>query len=314
MAPRVGPKTIMRSSVTPTRRSAFTLIELLVVIAIIAILAAILFPVFAQAKAAAKKTAAVSNLKQIGTSMILYAGDADDTMPFALTPDETTGNVRRTGGHAIPAGWTSTARYKPQEDAQGWANSTEPYRKSYAMLETNGGTTNPNTSGPDYTNPIKKPALNGLSMNGLLHAFNLTAVESPSRLTMAWQGWGRSNDLGVAYINPRLNCGRGSGPCVFNPAGYSQSGTTSGNGDEWNTPATLWVHGQGAVFVQTDSSAKWRRLGGSAGVTTPSGNGNNDPFSVYLKDGTPDSMWRCTAPGATVPYSCFFRPDNKFEN
>jgi len=53
----------------------FTLIELLVVIAIIAILAAILFPVFAQAKAAAKKTADLSNLKQLGTATKIYLND-----------------------------------------------------------------------------------------------------------------------------------------------------------------------------------------------------------------------------------------------
>jgi prepilin-type N-terminal cleavage/methylation domain-containing protein len=63
------------------RRLGFTLIELLVVIAIIAILAAILFPVFAQAKAAAKKTADLSNLKQNMTATIMYAGDADDFLP-----------------------------------------------------------------------------------------------------------------------------------------------------------------------------------------------------------------------------------------
>ena len=66
---------------TVQRRKGFTLIELLVVIAIIAILAAILFPVFAQAKAAAKKTADLSNLKQVGTSAYMYASDSDDLLP-----------------------------------------------------------------------------------------------------------------------------------------------------------------------------------------------------------------------------------------
>lgn len=59
-------------------RKAFTLIELLVVIAIIAILAAILFPVFAQAKLAAKKARALSQMKQLGTAIYIYAGDYDD--------------------------------------------------------------------------------------------------------------------------------------------------------------------------------------------------------------------------------------------
>ncbi len=62
-------------------KKAFTLIELLVVIAIIAILAAILFPVFAQAKLAAKKTSDLSNQKQIGTALQIYLADADDVLP-----------------------------------------------------------------------------------------------------------------------------------------------------------------------------------------------------------------------------------------
>lgn len=62
-------------------RKGFTLIELLVVIAIIAILAAILFPVFAQAKAAAKKTACLSNMKQTGTAVELYIQDYDSLYP-----------------------------------------------------------------------------------------------------------------------------------------------------------------------------------------------------------------------------------------
>ncbi len=61
-------------------KKAFTLIELLVVIAIIAILAAILFPVFAQAKEAAKKTQCLSNIKQMGTAMFMYAQDTDDQL------------------------------------------------------------------------------------------------------------------------------------------------------------------------------------------------------------------------------------------
>ena len=69
-------------------KKAFTLIELLVVIAIIAILAAILFPVFAQAKLAAKKTVDLSNLKQLGTMMALYGGDYDDTFPLTSFPSK----------------------------------------------------------------------------------------------------------------------------------------------------------------------------------------------------------------------------------
>jgi prepilin-type N-terminal cleavage/methylation domain-containing protein len=66
-------------SVDRNNSRAFTLIELLVVIAIIAILAAILFPVFAQAKNAAKKTASLSNVKQVSLAAFIYAGEYDDT-------------------------------------------------------------------------------------------------------------------------------------------------------------------------------------------------------------------------------------------
>lgn len=69
------------------KQRAFTLIELLVVIAIIAILAAILFPVFAQAKAAAKKSVSLSNAKQIGTAMNIYLTDYDDMTPSVYAVD-----------------------------------------------------------------------------------------------------------------------------------------------------------------------------------------------------------------------------------
>lgn len=69
-----------------TKRRAFTLIELLVVIAIIAILAAILFPVFAQAREKARAISCLSNLKQAATATLMYVQDYDETFPMSLAP------------------------------------------------------------------------------------------------------------------------------------------------------------------------------------------------------------------------------------
>lgn len=77
-------------------KKAFTLIELLVVIAIIAILAAILFPVFAQAKEAAKKSQSLSNVRQIGTGMHLYMTDNDDVSPSTYVVDSKSVDIYQT--------------------------------------------------------------------------------------------------------------------------------------------------------------------------------------------------------------------------
>src|SRR5579885_2930210 len=74
----------MRYAKRANREKGFTLIELLVVIAIIAILAAILFPVFAQAREAARKSACQSNLKQLGTAILMYKQDYDEKFPHQL--------------------------------------------------------------------------------------------------------------------------------------------------------------------------------------------------------------------------------------
>ena len=82
---------------TVTRRG-FTLIELLVVIAIIAILAAILFPVFAKAREKARQSACINNQKQISKAMLLYLGDNDETFPgYTLVIGPYTGWLWETG-------------------------------------------------------------------------------------------------------------------------------------------------------------------------------------------------------------------------
>ena len=83
-------------------RRAFTLIELLVVIAIIAILAAILFPIFAQAKLAAKKAQGLAQMKQLGSAIFIYAGDSDDFfVPASARPAPGVGGVPRIWTEAV---------------------------------------------------------------------------------------------------------------------------------------------------------------------------------------------------------------------
>ena len=84
------------------KHSAFTLIELLVVIAIIAILAAILFPVFAQARESARMASCLSNMKQMGTAMTMYAQDYDEMFVPLYTLAEIYGVARNVIWKARP--------------------------------------------------------------------------------------------------------------------------------------------------------------------------------------------------------------------
>lgn len=103
-----------------TMKPAFTLIELLVVIAIISILAAILFPVFAQARDKARQATCVSNLKQIGTAFALYVQDYDECLPD-----------RRDLKSSLPGGFRPWTSWPPYDPRSGWAAVTlQPYTKN----------------------------------------------------------------------------------------------------------------------------------------------------------------------------------------
>ncbi|RYG26968.1 prepilin-type N-terminal cleavage/methylation domain-containing protein, partial [bacterium] len=153
-------------------RRAFTLIELLVVIAIIAILAAILFPVFAQAKEAAKKTVTLSNAKQMGTAFNIYSSDSDDQFPSAYGISQVSGAIRWNTYIPFPAGWTTNGGWDSDSAiAQAnnhWINSTQPYVKSGNLTEVAGAQV-AQAVAADFTAPRKKqPYSMGFTMNGLM--------------------------------------------------------------------------------------------------------------------------------------------------
>jgi len=119
------------------QRRGFTLIELLVVIAIIAILAAILFPVFERARAKANSASCQSQLKQIGLAFLMYAQDYDELLP------EGEGLFRRAEFPYLPA-WDIGSDYAGKA---GWAVYLHPYVKNVAVFDCPSGPLhNQNTS------------------------------------------------------------------------------------------------------------------------------------------------------------------------
>jgi prepilin-type N-terminal cleavage/methylation domain-containing protein/prepilin-type processing-associated H-X9-DG protein len=98
-------------------RRAFTLIELLVVIAIIAILAAILFPVFARAREKARQSLCINNLKQLGTGIMLYTQDYDDTLPGQDAADGGYDSSGWVAGH--PSWWKTMEPYVKNRNGVG---------------------------------------------------------------------------------------------------------------------------------------------------------------------------------------------------
>lgn len=119
-------------------KRAFTLIELLVVIAIIAILAAILFPVFAQAKVAAKKSVTISNVKQVSTGMFLYMSDNDDYYPRArpcVLGSSLNPKFHAPSYNSAPNQGCGSGGFYNYMDVYQWQKFLMPYTKNRELFE-----------------------------------------------------------------------------------------------------------------------------------------------------------------------------------
>jgi len=156
-------------------KRAFTLIELLVVIAIIAILAAILFPVFAQAKAAAKATVCLSNMKQMGLSVTMYVTDNDDRMFY------------RSGWANSRSGNTKLIGPGDSSNHYRWWNLLMPYIKNNQIFDC-----------PADNMPTSSNDTNGVS--DILRSYialasaerlNLSSIENPVSAMVVTEKWGQ---------------------------------------------------------------------------------------------------------------------------
>jgi len=222
---------------TDKKRGGFTLIELLVVIAIIAILAAILFPVFAKAREKARQTACLSNLNQLGKSLMMYVQDNNETMPTAYYGAD--------GGPSDP----TTNRYK-------WEDAIYPYVKSVAVFSCSddngidGGTGKyvfyKNLTGPDDTHygsyainaayrnrfiqsdPDQGPAVVDSFHNPTELPQKLAKVSSPA--TTIWVGEGNDS---YQFSN------QGLGTLPAGIAGSTENTTADATPPGW----TLWYDG-----------------------------------------------------------------------
>jgi prepilin-type N-terminal cleavage/methylation domain-containing protein len=252
------------------RPDGFTLIELLVVIAIIAILAAILFPVFAQARESARKTACVSNVKQLGLAVMMYTQDYDEMYPcnswdgaFMGTSDN---DIRQDRPRMTLWMWRIMPYQKnkqilvcPSDPARGkhdWRGySTDPDACwgvptpiSYAHNQHLFGYGGMERQGPCGEYPTPDWALGYTPMS-------VAAVPSPAQTYMIGDGgrgymesWWINNLRASAYVDRFETSAPGGGALADNTEPWKSR----------RLQPTVHRHQMGACFNYADGHAKWR--------------------------------------------------------
>ena len=270
-------------------KKAFTLIELLVVIAIIAILAAILFPVFAQAKQAAKKTSSLSNVKQQGTGIVMYSGDADDVFPNQYRdpatdfPWWTAGSETPCvnpeegvpGNDSDPAGGCRLGFMSPQAHSN-WGRGIFPYVKSLDLFKSSAAKV---TGVPWGYSNFAGAGNSSYNYNGAVIAKSQTSAGAVAELIVLQ---GRTDTGREATVHPTQ----------FSPNFTFPDGTT---GPACNGIDISWAGGtydKADVYAFADSHAKamrrtavsFRNFGVSGSVFDYRGTGQTVPATTGLTE------------------------------
>lgn len=219
------------------KRSAFTLIELLVVIAIIAILAAILFPVFAKAREKARQTSCLSNEKQLGLGLLQYVQDNNEKYPFS--------GVWAADGHS----------YASNDGGIGWGSRIYPYVKSTGVYKCP----------DDPTAPANNLNGNGEVDYPVSYAFNpnvgiarVTDFRSPSNTVVLTEVQGGVTDLLNPADDPKgLNGWQGPQHYWASPQGNGGDCNNCGGWLDWTKTAS----GGALKYVSGGTSGKPGTMG-----------------------------------------------------
>lgn len=218
---------------------AFTLIELLVVIAIIAILAAILFPVFAQARAKARQTVCLSNCKQIGTGLMMYAQDYDETLAGnALeTPNSNVGDAGF--ANVTPIGFLDT---DPKKVLRNWGRDLQPYLKNTQVYSCANATPRSSFSAGSAYAETTDPAGANASylLNGIAASKAMAAIPAPADIVFLHEYRFKSR---VSQVRPHPD-GTLNGQAAFR---------------QFNHPFYDFMHTEGTNLLYCDGHAKFKK-------------------------------------------------------